>query len=284
MGTSNSYDGPNVKTPLVPSWLEPNDGSPNGEKSKPNDPQSVPIPPERPPIPPNGDPDRFKSARTNYTRFAGSGGRDGASLKRAVSNYVSRASGGARKAAQRMGAARATSAKLTFFLSTLATQGVQQVLKVLNLENLAGRPIEEVFLGLMDYLSPDGGTIDEGIAREAFIETIADLGENGITNLDGMTSEQIQTVFELYVTHSIEARLCNDIGTKTIILPKDFREIANVQAQLRDFIRRGVSDAINQARTAFHTLTSQQVQQYVDLVYEQAFSILQAIGEEGDVA
>jgi hypothetical protein len=85
---------------------------------------------------------------------------------------------------------------------------------------------------------PDGGTIDEGIAREAFIETITDLASAGITDLDGLTPDQMQTVFELYATNAIEARLCNDIGAKTVILPSNSRQAARVQAQLNDFIRR----------------------------------------------
>ena len=62
--------------------------------------------------------------------------------------------------------------------------------RALNLGALAGHPIEEIFLGLADYVCPDGGSIDEGIAREAFIETIADLAGAGITDLDGLTADK----------------------------------------------------------------------------------------------
>ena len=56
------------------------------------------------------------------------------------------------------------------------------------------------FLGLVDYVCPDGGSIDEGIAREAFVETIADLAGAGIADLDSLTADQIQAVLELYAT------------------------------------------------------------------------------------
>lgn len=270
MGTSNAYGGPNGSTPLVPSWI--GQGQPPGEDHPPD-----PAPP--PPIPQPGDPERFRIARSNYTRFARSGGRDRTSLGRAISNYVSSSLGGAQRASQRMGASRTASANLAGFLNTVSNQGINQTLRVLNLDRLVGRSIEEIFIGLVDYICPDGGTIDGGIAREAFIETIAELAENGITSFDGMTSEQIQTVLELYATHSIEARLCNDIGSKTIILPADIREVTNVQAQLHDFIRRGVADSLNHARTNVQLLTIDQVQHFVDQVYETAFTILQALGE-----
>ena len=105
-----------------------------------------------------------------------------------------------------MGTSRAAGARLLGFLSGAGVSGAREALRALNLENLAGRPIEEVFLGLVDYICPDGGSIDEGIAREAFIETIAELSENGITDIDGLSADQIQTIFEVYATHSMTTR------------------------------------------------------------------------------
>jgi hypothetical protein len=198
-----------------------------------------------------------------------------------MSQYVSTAAGGSRAAAQRMGASRSVGAGLLGFLSGASANGARAALRALNLESLVGRPIEEVFLGLMDYVcqGQDGGTVDEGIAREAFIETITELAENGITDIDGLTADQMQTIFELYAAHAIEARLCNDIGTKAIILPSDPSEAATVQAQLLDFVRRSVADALSTARADMLALTPDRVMGFVTRVYEQAFGILQTLGE-----
>ncbi len=289
MGTSNAYGGPGGGTPLVPTWLG-SDGpapappappppatapAPNGE------PAPVPTPPALPPIPAITAPDRFTMARNNLSRFATSGGNDRASLGRAVSQYVSTAAGGSRTAAQRMGASRAAGARLLNFLSNATVSGPREALRALNLQSLAGRPIEEVFLGLMDYVcqGQDGGTVDEGIAREAFIETITELAENGITDIDALTADQMQTIFELYAAHAIEARLCNDIGTKAIILPSDPAEAVTVQAQLLDFVRGSVADALTRAQINMQALTPDTVFRIVTSVYEQAFSILQTMGE-----
>jgi hypothetical protein len=179
-----------------------------------------------------------------------------------------------------MGAARLSSAVLVGFLSDVRANGARAALRVLNLEGLAGRPVEEIFLGLADYVCPKIGTIDEAIARDAFIETIADLAGTGITNLDGLTVDQIQTFFELYATHAIEARICNDIGTKAVTFPTDVQAAQRVQDQLEDFIRRGVSDALTQARTDLEELTPEHVLDFVEDVYKSAFEILEAMGEQ----
>jgi hypothetical protein len=184
-----------------------------------------------------------------------------------------------------MGSSRAAGAGLLRFLTSTVSGGVKEALRALKLENLAGRPIEEVFLGLADYVCPDGGTVDEGIARGAFIETIADLAEAGITDLDSLTMDQTQTIFELYATNAIEARLCNDIGANTITLPNDAQQVAEIQSQLRDFISRGVADALTAARAGMQSLTQENVLGFVTRVYEQAWGILQSLGEaEADKA
>lgn len=291
MGTSSSYSGPGSGTPLVPSWLEPDnmvpqapgDGVAPDKEGQGDDEQLMPnpVPPNSPPSQPPPNVNRFTMARTNLSRFARSGASDRASLGRAVAHYVATSSGGARQAARRMGSSRVTSGALLNFLSDAVSHGVREALRTLNLDSLAGRPIEDVFLGLADYLCPDSGTVDEGIARAAFIETIADLAENGVMGLlDGLTVDQMQTVFELYATHTIEERLCNDVGTKVITLPTNARAAERIQVQLRDFIRRCVSDALTAVRDAMRDLTPNNVLGFVNQVYEQSFTILQALGQE----
>jgi len=290
VGTSTAYGGPGGSTPLVPSWLSSDDDSggaalpatpPEGApKDDPASPSLLPpAPPVRPGIRTPADSSRFTAPRGNFTRFAHSGGSDRASLGRAVSGYVSKSSGGARKAAQRMGASRGSGARLLSFLADVQARGATEALRSLDLEGLAGRPIDEVFMGLSDYICPNAGTVDEGIAREAFIETIVDLSTLGVTDLDALSPDQMQTVFELYATHAIEARLCNDIGTKLITAPADPQVALRVQGQLRDFIRNGVSDALTAARAETPNLTQNHVHAFVDNVYERAFGILQALGD-----
>jgi hypothetical protein len=178
-----------------------------------------------------------------------------------------------------MGSSRSTASGIVSFLGNARANGVREALRSLNLESLAGRPVEEIFAGLADYICPDGGSIDEGIARDAFIETIADLADAGITDIDGLTSEQIQTVFELYASHTIEARICNDIGTRVVTMPSDARTVERIEAQLSEFIQRGVSDAVSAAGVDIGALSQDQVSGFVDTVYEAAYEMLEALGE-----
>lgn len=284
MGTSTAYGGPKGGTPLVPSWIG-SGGEGGGGTPAPSPPPNeggdgaTPPPPVRPAIPAAADGNRFTNARTSFTRFAGSGGTDRVNLGRAISKYVSIASGGSQQAAQRMGASKDSGERLLGFLTDAQTRGVREALQALNLEALAGRPIDEIFIGLADYICPGAGTVDEGIAREAYIETIIELIADGLTDLATFTPVQMQTVFELYVTHAIEARICNDIGTKAITMPSDAQAAHRVEAMLRDFIRGGVRDAIATAIAATPNLTAELIQTFVDTVYESSFTILQTLAD-----
>jgi hypothetical protein len=224
-------------------------------------------------------PNRFTAPRTNFSRFARSSGSDRAALGRALSGYVSSAAGGARRAARRMGSSREAGARLYAFLADAQARGPVEALRALNLQALAGRPIEEVFLGIAEYVCPVGGSVDEGIARDAFIETVADLAEQGITDFDGLTADQMQTVFEIFATHATEARITNDIGKNEIKLPADVTAVARVQAQLHDFVARAVADALSRASGTTGPLTHQQALQHIDTIYEAAFDMLQVLAD-----
>jgi hypothetical protein len=177
-----------------------------------------------------------------------------------------------------MGSSRASAARLAGFFAGVQRDGIAETLRSLDLGDLAGQPIESVFAGLTDYVCPEGGSIDEGIAREAFIETVADLAQAGIHDIDALSPDQMQTVFELYAAHTIEARMCNDIGTRMVTLPSDPAAAGRVQTQLHEFILRGVSDALGALGTAVGTLTLDRVTAFVGDVYQSAFEVLEALG------
>ena len=261
MGTSGSYGGAGNRSPLIPSFLgdtapasapvltvvSPLAPVPNTAVPTNTPPGTIAAPQPRPQPSQVPMPNRFVAPRTNFSRFARSGGSDRMALGRAVSGFVSSAAGGARQATSCMGSSRQAGARLYSFLSDAQARGPVEALRSLNLETLTGRPIEEVFLGIAEYVCPIGGTVDEGIARDAFVEMIADLADQGITDFDVLSLDQMQTVFEMFTTRTIEARIYNDVGKNVITLPTDVSAVERVQEQLHDFVSRAVSDALTLA-------------------------------------
>lgn len=280
MGTSTPFGGPNGRTPLVPDFVDDADAAPTSAPA-PQDGTGVPPPPAPRPNPsPPPMPERFRNARRSFSKFASSGGDDRRALGRAVSQYVGQASGGSNAAARRMGSSRSAAARIASFLGDVSARGLQAALASFNLSGLAGRSASEILSALVENFCPEGGSIDEGIARDAFMETVIDLADAGVTDMANLTVDQMQTVLELYVTHTIEDRIYNDIGTKGVELPASVSAAEAVQDQLHDFILGGVTDAFSAADIDFAAIDAVTIGQTIDRIYEAAFDILEAIGEE----
>lgn len=278
MGTSTSNAGTSGNgTPLVPSWLSPGSsdlGGGNNEDTSPSSQQ------DKPPVPePATDSNRYQAPRTAFSKFARSGGSDRRSMGRAVSTYVSRSSGGSKGATQKMGSSRGTAARLLNFLNDAATRGIDETLRSLDLDNLAGKPIDEIFIGIADYILPEGGSADTGIAREAFIQTIAQVAEAGSVDLANLNTDQVQAVIEAYAANSIELRIYNEIGVKAVSMPKDVTAATAIQDQLHDFIGNGVSEAFNNFDQNPISLKPDETLAYIDQIYEQSFDLLMALGD-----
>ncbi|MFO1247297.1 MAG: Qat anti-phage system associated protein QatB [Alphaproteobacteria bacterium] len=212
---------------------------------------------------------RFTAVRTAVSKFADPGGTDRRNLRHAVSKYISKASGGAGRAAQRVGPLQRVGAGLVNSSTPLLTPAPNKP-SGRSTSTPGRKAYRRDFVSQADYICPEGCSIDEGVARDAFIATIADLAGAGITDVDGLTEGQIQTILELYTSHAVGARLCNDIGTKVITLPADPRAAGNVQAQLHHFGQRGVSDAVSRTGIDVRALTPDGVTRLVADIYRSA--------------
>ena len=269
MGTSGSSSGSGSNTPLVPSWLD--DG---GDLNGPNDADAQTEPYLSPETPPR----RFQSARTNFSRFARSGGSDTRALQRAVRDYVLSGTRGSNNATRRMGKSRTAASEVLRIFGSFQREGVLETLRPFNLEHLSGREVQEVFIGLTEIICPDGGLIDEAIARGAWLETIADLGNFGIENLDALSSDQVGQVFLSFIAHSIETHLYQEIGVNGFKFAENLEGIDSLDRQLREYIERSVRDSFQGDLTNLSGMTSQDVERIVGNTYRDVWDLLQACG------
>ena len=289
MGTSDSFDGStNI---LVPTWADepptepvatPNDTpQPDGEEDDSQDgPPIDPSNPARspyPPIPPAPTDANLQGARASFTRGARTS--DERAITRGAGRYVG-ATGGGRRAARRMATSRAVAGGLAGLAGTFASQGAAEALRRFDLEGLAGAPATEVFVALTEVLCPPGGTIDEGIARNAMLETITALAEEGVGNFDELSPEQLQEFFIGVVSRSIEGRILNDVGTNSIKVPDDVAAVEEAQGILHDFVEGCVRDELEALDTSLGDLDSRQVDEFVSDLYANAFDLMQVLGEE----
>lgn len=115
--------------------------------------------------------------------------------------------------------------------SAVATEGAEAALARFNLESLAGRPAVEVLEAVADAICPEGGTIDELIARDAMLEAIADLAEEDPGAFDDLTADQLNDFLCDVIARSIVTKVLNEIGTNALhgsASDADFREAEQI--------------------------------------------------------
>ena len=257
MGTSSSNPGPAPNMPLLPTWADPPPPIPlPGDQSRP----LIPTPEDRPrpPIKPVDDNQRFREARSNFTRFVSSGGSDKQSLGRAIGSYVRTASGGSRTAAKRMGTSRRAAAKLVGLLAGFQSKGVSETLHSLSLDRLVGQPPKQILLALTDVVCKPSGTIDENISRTAFLETMHELITRNI-NLNTLTIEQIGVITTQFISRSIVLSIINNIGMKFDVKAISAEQANKLLKSLNDFVYGVVRDQIQGAIQRVRNLSEQQL-------------------------
>jgi hypothetical protein len=132
----------------------------------------------------------------------------------------------------------------------------------------------------MDFVCPDGGPTDEGIARSAYIEALSTMLDWENKQIENLTVDEFLAFTEIYMTNVIEGKLINDIGNKVFSLPNDIAAIDNIQEQIKDFIRGSVADAVSELNVDIKNIDSSQTQSIVDSVYKSAFDIMASLEGE----
>lgn len=290
MGTSGTFGG--SKSGLVPSWVDepastpakapagdgdgvPSDGADGadngGETSTPSGPTAYP------PMPAVPASSGLGAARGNMTRGARTS--DAGAIRRGASQYVG-ASGGGRAAGRRMPNSRAVAGGVAGLARSFVNQGPVEALRRFNLDGMAGAPAEDVFVALTDVLCPAGGTIDEAIARDAMLETVADLAAAGVGNFDDLSPDDLREFFIGVVSRSIEGKILNEVGTNAVSVPADLAGVERAQNMLHDFVEGCVRDEFETRGTDLGDLEGDVIDGFVDDLYAAALDLVEALGAE----
>lgn len=291
MGTSSSYSGPS--SGLVPDWVdgvdsgmdagggddgpaqddadgtgEADQGQDAGQNSEQNAaPQTVPA---------AASAGNFQYPRGQFTRFTNGGG--GKALGRALKGYVSSAGGGA-GAARRMPSSTRVASGVAGLASTFANEGPAAALARFNLQDLAGRPATEVLESVAEIICPDGGTIDEAIARDAMFEAIGDLAAEDPGAFDELSSDQLNEFLCDVIERSIVTKVLNEIGTNALhgsATDTDFREAEQIT---RDYTHGRVRDALGSRFDPGSQPTQAEIDRSISDVFADTFEMLGAVLE-----
>lgn len=271
MGTSTRNKGQSGHTPLVPSWLEGDSVAVDKEAQT-----GTTIGP----IPPDGDASRFTGPRGAFTQYISGGGRDGSSMRNAISRYVSRSMGGSSRATTRLGSARNSTARLYGVLNTLSANGsVREIARQFSIRNLEGLPASKFFVQIASFICPDGGADDEGMARSAYFDTISDNPELFEKSTEELTTDECSLILQNFMCKVVMEHVMNDIANKTITLPDDIDEVSRIEGLVEQLIKQSVSDAYADVQQNNAQMTDNKAQEITDLIYQKTYEILERQGD-----
>lgn len=279
MGTSVSFEGP--KSGLVPSWVEdpasdpvvPHDDGTDGDSGAAQ--PGVPVP--YPPIPAAPARSGLKAVRREITIGARDGDRS--AVRRGARKYVS-AKGGGRTAAHLMANSRAVARRIARVAHSFVNLGASETLRQFHLGDMAGAPAEDVFVALTDMLCPAGGTIEEAIARDAMLETVAVLAAVGVGNFDELSVDDLREFFIGVVSRSIEVKIFNEVGTNAVSVPDDIDGVERVYNMLHDFIERCVRDEFEKQGGDLGDMDGDAIDSFVDNLYAATLDLIESMGED----
>lgn len=270
MGTSTRNKGQSGHTPLVPSWLE--EGVDDGREGQNAG--------EIKAIPPDGDINRFTGPRGTFTKYISGGGRDGSSMRNSVSQYVSRSLGGSSRATTRLGSARNSTARLYNVLNSLSRNGgINEVAHQLSINNLEGLSASSFFTKIASFVCPDGGPNDEGMARSAYFDAIAENQMLYEKKIEELTAQDCMSILQKYMSKVIMEHIKNDIANKIIILPNDINEISCIEGSVEQLIQQSVADACAEVQQNNLQMTNTKAEQITDSIYKKTYEILEGQGE-----
>ncbi|WP_430521500.1 Qat anti-phage system associated protein QatB [Aliivibrio sp.] len=313
MGTSTSNKGPNSKNPLVPTWLGGGDGEPlpqqgdgeplpqqgdggdsSGEEPKPQQGDSGDGSGEEP-KPPQGDdgaPDnvpkplikpetgqRFRYPRSEMNRYFRTGSTG--AMKNSISRYVKN-TGGKSSAVKRMGRSTKVAGNLLSFLTDVSQRGSEAVAKSFNLSLKPNETADELLLRVSDQICDvSTSNIPDAVTRNAYIETVIEMTTTlGITDLDSITPEQIQTSLGCFIGKSVTERVINDIGNNIVAEKANPEQLQKTLRELGGYIEGCASDAISRLTSNGMDIMDIALVGKINEIYTSVFEILESVGGE----
>ena len=172
--------------------------------------------------------------------------------------------GGSSNATTRLGAARTSAVRMFSVFNSIIKRGVDETQRSFKLGDIIGKKASEALLMIGEFVCPDGGSTDEGIARDSYIEAIIAMPELQEKNIEALSPPEFLAFTQHYMAKVIEDRLINDIGTKSFSLPDSVTQIDEIQQQLSGFISGAVSDAVTKLNVDISQIDSSQVKTIVD--------------------
>ncbi|MEZ5196415.1 MAG: Qat anti-phage system associated protein QatB [Bacteroidales bacterium] len=279
MGTSKSSSGPSGGIPLLPDWVDDQEGqdgndnhneeNQNGEDS-PKDDQKEERRPKT---------ESWRPVRTAFTSYLKNPTKK--KLGNTLGKYV-KGTGGSKKISSSVISGKSTGARFGGFLSDIVEKGSSEALKILGVGDIEGKSAEYVFTKLAELLSPKGNEADDPYARSAISETLATIyeeleeDEKSIDDLESLTPEIANGYMVTYIGTYIYQRLMAELG-KSLVERSDYSEkqLIDREYEIKEYIQETLKIEFKDSDLTKVDFSSPEGKEKIDEIFNDAYSILE---------
>jgi hypothetical protein len=182
-----------------------------------------------------------------------------------------------------MGSAGRTAASFAGLVQAVQAGGAAAALRSVGLEHCVGRNAGDVFIEILEVIGPDGGRIDEGIAREAFERSIAECIREDIA-IEDLSVEQWGELLINFLALSIQLRVIADIGESSLDVPADINQALAAEAIMKSVIYATVSEEIGNLLERTASVPADRLREVTDDAYERAWGAFEDFIGDGNEA
>lgn len=288
MGTSSSYGGPSGGGGLLPPWVDdpgdfqspPTVQSPDPHAPDSQHPNDQVRPQVEPPIVAEVPWSQPKASLTRYASSVSHSRPNANNAAGALRGYV-RAQGGASHAASAARAGRSSAVRLGGFLSSLAAQGVSRTVRQYGLQIFLGQPANVLLAGLCDAIAPPGDSLEDSVARNAIVSTLADafdqyaVNEGGLDALERLDGPAMGEIIERFIAYYTYYRVI-EVLAKNLEMSMQTRDVISTEQNVRDFVFASVhlEELTGVDFTSMDWMGSEGTQ-LIDRLFQEAFSIFE---------
>jgi len=268
MGTSSSFDGLTNGSPLLPPWAQDEViENPDDNEEQDEIPESL-----------SGS---WQSAKSLMTRYVNSSG-DTEKLKQSARSYV-QARGGATGASRAAISGKNAASNLGNFFSGVINQGIERTLESYGLHHIIGDSVENVFMAIAESLSPKGDSIENSIARQATIDTLAfvydkyEFEDYNIEKFNSMKEDDIREVLELCIESYIYERWLQELGIRIEKNAISEKQAIRLEMDVKDLVKSSISFDFQDYDLLNINFKDGAGKSIIDNIYKQAYTQLEVI-------
>jgi len=267
MGTSASHTGPKSGVSFDPPWLDDID-NPDAPAEPTQNPPKIPVVPQLAP------PARFRSARLSMGDYIRSGSRN--SLRDSLGHYSRTSMGGSQNVANRMRHSASIASKLYSSFSLLREGNEPTISSLISDYRAANADVYGLIDAIAEYISGDGGSLDETSPRDSISSALSDLfDKNPEVDISALSDDSVWSLVSSFLGYEAFSRIQLDIGRGFETTDVSLADRITRLKDMREYLESEISSQIDVIRSELGNKPPSDLQKIMLTAIERTFKVFE---------